>query len=291
MTSRVIEAPIVIIVSLTDLAGLNMKNHLLNLLEFEKVDFLQLPEWPAGKYELLQNQKAMILTIPIEPIFADFLKGHIKSNLVIFASKHSSSAAKKSLLVHTTGIWGKESGHGGYDHQLSFAPSLALREAYFKIKKYQEKAGLNDYLTTIEATHHGPSSLDIPVIFLETGGTEKEWGDIAACNLIAEVIKDIIDLYQDEVIGDDIAFIGLGGGHYCPSFIKKLEKHSYQIGHVAPKYVHEFVNEELLVQAYEKTIAREKIFLIDKKGSKSIYRRKFIEIIEKNGWTWEYTSK
>jgi D-tyrosyl-tRNA(Tyr) deacylase len=45
----------------------------------------------------------------------------------------------------------------------------------------------------------------------------------------------------------------------------------------------------MLKQAYEKTLASEKVFLIDKKGTKSAYRKKFIEIIEKNNWEWYYT--
>lgn len=293
--SIIIDSPVIIIVSNTDFAGLNMKRRLLTQHQFTQSDFQVPHNWPNGKYEVHSNNYAKILTIANEQIFADYLKEHLKANLVIFASKHSSSAGKKALLVHTTGIWGKEAGHGGNDHELSLAPSYALTESYHRIKQKTENYNLDDYWVGVEVSHHGPSSLKIPVLFMETGGTEVEWRDQNAANVIADVMWEIVELYQHknetDFFGDKPAFIGIGGGHYCPSFIKKLDSDQFMLGHVAPKYSHEFIDETLLKQAFNKTLAKEKIFLIDKKGTKSVYRKKFIEIIEKNRWSWDYTSK
>ncbi|MHA2250418.1 MAG: D-aminoacyl-tRNA deacylase [Candidatus Kariarchaeaceae archaeon] len=290
MVSIIIKAPVIVVVSRVDQAGMNMRRRLFEHYSFSEIDFSVPGTWPAGVYELHQANDFSILTIPERQIYSDYLGGYLEANLLIFASKHSSAAGKKSLLVHTTGIWGKEAGHGGKDHELSLMPAYLITRAYELIKELKVKRSLDDYWVGVECTHHGPSSLTIPLLFVETGGTEEEWTDQNACNLIADVIKELLVLCRNEIpVDDKPALIGLGGGHYCPSFIKKLDSGEYLLGHVAPKYSHEYVNEKMMQQAYEKTIAKEKKFLIDKKGSKSIFRKKFIEIIEKNNWSWEFT--
>ena len=83
--------------------------------------------------------------------------------------------------------------------------------------------------------------------------------------------------------------IGIGGGHYAPSFIKKLDNEEYMLGHIIPKYAHENLPDEMIIMAWERTIANEKIFLIDKKGTRSKFRHHIIELIENNGYPWKYS--
>jgi D-aminoacyl-tRNA deacylase len=290
-STPILSAPVIIVVSKRDPAGMNMRERLLSKLDFEQEILSSPKHWPIGKYELHRSTKAVLLTIVEDQIFTDYFKGCFSANLIIFASKHSSTAGVKTLLVHTTGVWGTaHPDHGGNDRELSIAPSFALYEAYHRILTKQKEEDLNDYWVGLEVSHHGPTSLAIPLIFIETGGTEVEWNDKKACNIIADVIIELLDFFQESYhIGDKPALIGIGGTHYCPSFAKKIQAKQYQLGHVTPKYSHEFVDEAMLKQAYEKTLASEKVFLIDKKGTKSVYRKKFIEIIEKNNWEWHYT--
>jgi D-aminoacyl-tRNA deacylase len=188
----------------------------------------------------------------------------------------------------------KESGHGGSDHEIAFAPSLALTYGFDKIKELKEARNMTEFWIGAEVTHHGPSSLDIPLIYIETGGTEEEWNDLGACNLVADSIFDIVKIYnlpntEREKMETKPAMVGIGGGHYAPSFIKKLNNKEYMLGHIIPKYAHESINRDMLKMAWEKTVAKEKVYLIDKKGTKSNFRHNFIKLIEELGYPWEYT--
>ncbi|MHA2029928.1 MAG: D-aminoacyl-tRNA deacylase [Candidatus Kariarchaeaceae archaeon] len=293
--TETIKSKVLIVVSNQDVAGLNMKARLITNIEFvEEIEFKVPFEWPKGEYKYFVSRYCSLLEIPNNQIKTDYFQNTIESDLLIYASKHSSAMGKKALLVHTTGIWGEESGHGGNDHEIALAPSLALTVAFDKIKELKEERNLTDFWIGAEVTHHGPSSLNIPIMFIETGGTEDEWNDIDACNIIADVILEIIKIYnlpKDEQKGLETkqAMIGIGGGHYAPSFIKKLSNGEFLMGHIIPKYAHEHINEDMLKLAWERTLAEEKIFLIDKKGTKSNYRHHFIEIIESLGYPWKYT--
>src|SRR5208337_602698 len=44
------------------------------------------------------------------------------------------------------------------------------------------------YRVSYEVTHHGPTSLSIPLFFDETASTEKEWGDPVAGRAVAEAV-------------------------------------------------------------------------------------------------------
>ena len=59
------------------------------------------------------------------------------------------------------------------------------------------------------------------------------------------------------------------------------------MGHVLPKYAIDQLPLELLKQAYNKTIASEKLFILDKKGMRANDRDRFLKYIEENGWDWE----
>lgn len=247
-------------------------------------------DWPEGHYELLMNKSISILTIPEDQIFTDYFAGYLKTDLLIFASKHSSSAGKKALLVHTTGIWNEANDYGGNSYELAFAPVKELTYMFHKIQKLAQERDKNEYWIGIEVTHHGPTSLSYPVLFAETGGTEEEWEDQSACNIIADAIISLIDSKLKNLIKEDkIAFVGFGGGHYAPAFLKKIRQDNYAIGHISPKYSHGKLNEKMIIQAYEKTLAKNKVILIDKKGSRLETRNLIIEIAEKNHWEWKYT--
>ncbi|MDH5403565.1 MAG: D-aminoacyl-tRNA deacylase [Candidatus Heimdallarchaeota archaeon] len=281
-----IKASIIIIISEQDIAGQNMKKYLIEKLL--PVSNQLIPTeiyYNEQLHKLYPAGSICILEIPNSQIQLDYLRDNLESDVLIFASKHSSQTGKKTLLVHTTGLWGKNTGHGGNDHELAFAPAKLLRWGYDIIKKLTQERNLHEYWYGIECTHHGPTSFPIPIIFVETGGSEEEWMDLEACKLIADVIIALCDKFRDN--NQNPAFIGVGGGHYCPRFIDIINKTDYLIGHIIPKYAHEYLNEKMLIQAVEKTIANEKFVLIDKKGTKSDVRKQVIAICEKNNFKWE----
>ena len=292
MNNLLIKSPVIIIVSNLDIAGKNMKKALIEINTYEEQIIDSPNSWPIGDYELLLSDKSAILTIPEEQIFSDYLADYLDCELVIFASKHSSSAEIKTLTCHTTGIYGPKTIYGGNDNELALAPSYALIKSYEKIKELvSDDDYYDDYWVGIEATHHGPTSLKQPVLFIEVGGTMDQWREQKPCSLIARVIDYIIGVYATGEVdnGYKQAMIGIGGTPYTARHNKLMDQGQYMPGHIIPKYNHEHISEEIIVQMFEKTIADEKIFVIDKKGTRSADRKNVIEIVEKNGWNWKFT--
>ncbi|MHA2504080.1 MAG: D-aminoacyl-tRNA deacylase [Candidatus Kariarchaeaceae archaeon] len=278
---------IVVVVSTQDQAGMNMLRHFMDTTEFQTTPFQAPVTWPEGEYILHKSTEFTVIQIPKSQIYTDYFKGYLNCDLLIFASKHSSAAGQKALLVHTTGNWGPERGHGGNDQELAIAPASILSHAYEKIKSLSDQREL-DYWTGIECTHHGPTALDVPIMFVETGGTEKEWNDLEACRLIADVILETIRDILDEKIAERQAFVGIGGNHYCSRFIKVLDEGELGLGHVIPKHALEYLDENLIQQALDRTQGEDTLLLIDKKGAKSDHKKITIEFAEKNGILWKY---
>jgi len=280
---------IIIIISKLDEAGMNMFTFFEKQLDLQEKQVDIPSSWPEGTYQEFQAGDITILLIPESQIYTDYFQEGLSCNLLVFASKHSSAAGQKALLVHTTGIWQEEAGHGGRDHELAFVRADLMGYAYDKIKQYQTDRGLDQYWTGIECTHHGPTALSMPIIYYEAGGTKEEWNDLDACELIADVIIETITDYLQDNIPQREAFIGLGGNHYCSSFIKTLDEQHFGFGHILPKYATKKLPVQILQQAFDKTIAEKKLFLVDKKGLRAHDRDRFIAFIEKNDWNWQFT--
>ena len=64
------------------------------------------------------------------------------------------------------------------------------------------------YRVSYEVTHHGPTALVTPSLFVEIGSTATEWADPAAGRAVAE---SILTAVPEETIN----LIGFGGTHYA----------------------------------------------------------------------------
>jgi D-aminoacyl-tRNA deacylase len=118
------------------------------------------------------------------------------------------------------------------------------------------------YEITVEATHHGPTSLSKPVLFVEIGSTSKQWGDERA----AEVVGDaLVDALTKTTIWDKVA-IGFGGTHYPQKIKEAVIEGEFAVSFVAPKYVLEYVDEAMIGQMIQKTMGPVRYALVDWKG-------------------------
>ncbi|MCY3413653.1 MAG: hypothetical protein INQ03_18565 [Candidatus Heimdallarchaeota archaeon] len=290
-----IKNTVIIIVSQLDIAGMNMRASLLEYGVYQEEIIESVPDiWPDGTYYLHKNDQSTILTIPADQIHSDYLADHLEADLVIFASKHSAKSGQKALLVHTTGIFGMATIYGGRDQECARAPPIMLTKAYYYLIKARDEALLGEYIISIEVTHHGPSALQAPLIYMETGGTEAEWRDTKACAAVAKAISWMIDEVHAPQKFDKLTFVGIGGTHYGATFQRQLDREEYYMGHIIPKYNHKELceNQDMLekavTEAWDKTMAEEKIFLIDKKGCSGAHRNQFVEMIESLGYPWKY---
>ena len=136
-------------------------------------------------------------------IFGDQIDRGMDADLIIFLSRHSSKNPVPVLTVHVTGNI-TTADFGGRIHSL--APA-APRWMHAVIRVLSENAPPG-YRVSYEVTHHGPTELGTPSLFVEVGSTEKEWEDKAAGAAVATSV-----LSADPV--DCIPLIGFGGTHYA----------------------------------------------------------------------------
>lgn len=289
----VLSAPVIILVSEQDEAGKNMRKALYELISLQPQEFTPPITWPEGDYktEFTKDNKICMLSIPQKQIYAEWLEGTVETNLLIFASKHYSQTGRKTLLVHPVGNFTEVDMGSGQNKKVCIAPAYALYKGMHALLKYQSEANLDHYWVGMEVTHHGPS-IDLPVIFMEAGGTIEEWQDLEATRVVAKAIVDVALEYTDMKFKEDLdTYIGFGGGHYAPSFIKRVKAEMLMLGHMIPKHKAAELNEKMLVQAYDKTIGVNKAFLLDKKGLKGSDRRRLIELIESLGYHYKLTTE
>ncbi len=143
--------------------------------------------------------------------------------LLVFASRHSGETGPL-LTAHATGNFGKAE-YGGGDGSLARAAPNALR----RVRNALEKYATDGYDIGVECTHHGPSSVGCPSLFVELGSGEREWADSAAAEAVARAILDLRGIDPD----GDRAVVGFGGGHYAPRFDRVLTDTDWGVGHIA----------------------------------------------------------
>ncbi len=244
-----------VIVSKKDIAGMNIKQALLDLFEFKKANetFEGNPVYEFNNVRLYTAEK--------ESIFCENIDKEINADIFIFATKHQSKSGIKTFSCHSPGNWCAAEA-GGTDREICMAPAALLKEAFIELNSSsKEFAEQNNYDIVMECTHHGPR-LEKPVIFVEIGSTEKEWRDKEAANVIAKTIVNL----TAKTIGIYAAAFGIGGQHTCSNFKKIQLETNIAVAHVCPKYALQDLDEEMLKQAINKTQPKSEIIILDWKG-------------------------
>lgn len=259
---------IALIVSKNDLAGMNIKDKLITQCGFVETDKL------FDKTAIYQHGSTRLYTLNNEHITREGLDKEILADFFIFATKHRSESGAKSLCVHAPGNWDKAE-MGGKDKTLCVAPAQLMGALLRRLESHN----LAGFDVVLEATHHGPS-MNKPVCFIEIGSNETEWTDEKAGLVVAESIVEGIKAYKDTREFSKTA-LGIGGPHYCPNFKKLIIESRYAIGHVAPKYALEHLDDNMIKQAITKTHPQCDIILIDWKGLGG-HKERIISLLDKN---------
>ena len=258
-----------IIVSKKDQAGMNIKECLLRLFDFEETK----EEFGEEKvYETeVEGEKIKLYTTENDSINCENVDEKINADFIVFATKHQSKSGIPSLCVHIQGNWAKAE-FGGQDKKLCIANPDYLRECLFRIK---ELAKDNHYEIIQECTHHGPYLAKTPCMFIEIGSSEKQWPDKQAGEIIAKTIMSIIPKTPKHY---KTAF-GIGGLHHCPNFTKVMEKSDLAFGHICPKYMLEYLDKEMILQAIEKNVHKCEEVILDWKGL-GPYKQKISKMLD-----------
>ncbi len=167
-------------------------------------------------------------------------------DLLAIASKHAGETGRL-LTAHHTGNFGPAD-HGGED----YAVARACPNAHAAVLSALDHHAPENYDVGMECTHHGPTDVGAPSMFVEVGSSEDEWADPDAARAVARAILDLRDVEADrepedggDEAGGDAAdggdetrrhLVGFGGGHYAPRFERVTRETDWAVGHVAPDW-------------------------------------------------------
>ncbi|MFY9299839.1 MAG: D-aminoacyl-tRNA deacylase [Candidatus Nitrosotenuis sp.] len=188
--------------------------------------------------EVFRGKNFDLAIIPSPAISADWLEEKYHYDGFVFLSKHAAQSGELALTCHSTGNFA-DAQFGGNKRQVA-VPHPDLQKAYLQ-RLWQNRKGLSEFQITIEATHHGPTALSKPTLFIEIGTTEKQWTDEALCSSVAKLVMDVMS----EPLKPNPTAICFGGTHYPEKFTNELLHGKHALGTVVPKHALEFLDEEL----------------------------------------------
>jgi D-aminoacyl-tRNA deacylase len=174
---------------------------------------------------------------------------------ILVASRHVSETARPSLTVHVPG----EIERG----RLAVASPLTVKKALGALDRLAREFGLG-YEVSLEATHHGPVHLDVPITFVEIGASEEQWRDRKAGEVLARAMVEAVG-----GTGGRLA-VGVGGPHYAPRHTQVALKTDVAVGHILPDYLS--LTPELVELAVRRTKGRVELLAADWKGLNSAQR-------------------
>lgn len=260
----------VIIASRADPASTNIAENLIKLFQLSKKETSpsRTTIFSEGNLSLVQTEKL--------GIYAERSDIPREATAIIFASKHVSSSGKAALTVHTTGNPTRGALYGGLPEQLSFVDPPRVKRALQVLRDESAKAGLEIEIT-MEATHHCPTSFEIPVMFVEIGSGPKEWSDPILGEIAAKAITRAAE--TSESIRSNA--VGFGGTHYSTKHTRiNMEEH-LAIGHVISRHAFDqSISDTTLRQAFDKTFNGSNTALVDWKGLNGKQRQHLLALLE-----------
>jgi len=266
---------VVIVASKADPASMNIARAILELYGLEETErqFEGSPVYVKGDVELVFTNA--------DTIHAEHVADALGAGAVIIASRHASAKGEPTLSTHTPGNLGHEAEHGGRPRELAWSEPRRMKSALRALSGGREQRGLVDYRVCLEATHHGPTGLGAPVVFVEIGSTPDRWEDPAAGEVVAEAIWEAATRPSG-----DVRAVGFGGGHYAPKFTElALEDVGLAIGHIVPRYAFQALGLDrwLVEEPVKRTWGGCGAVVVDKKGLKGRERRFVISVAEELG--------
>jgi D-aminoacyl-tRNA deacylase len=245
-----------IVTSQQDIAGTNIYNELAKNFGFAA----------EGEFEgrsILKKGEVWAIATKKKQTEAEHLDEFFDAEYYVFASRHRSESKTKTLTVHVTGNLTSKALVGGKPKQLAYCNASAMKAALQEL----QRAKMQDYKVSMEATHHGPTGLKKPVLFVEVGSTEVEWSDAGAVRAVAGAALAAAGNRKEHE-----SAVGIGGSHYAPRHTNVVLESSIAIGHIIPSYAIDEIDRDIFAQAVEKSNAA--FGFLDWKGMKKDQRDK-----------------
>ncbi|MFW5916858.1 MAG: D-aminoacyl-tRNA deacylase [Halorubrum sp.] len=224
---------IAIVVSRADSASEHIGEHLLDLADWERRDDPSRPDADGGgtyyRTDGFELREFDGLHIELDDPATAFSE---PPEFLAFVSRHSGETGRL-LTAHVTGNFGPAP-YGGEPETLSRAAPGAEKRVVEALAAHAPE----EYDVGIECTHHGPTAVSVPSLFVELGSDEPQWTDPGAARAVARAVLDLRGTGPDLEARDgdrDVGprhVVGFGGGHYAPRFTRIVRETEWAVGHV-----------------------------------------------------------
>lgn len=144
-------------------------------------------------------------------------------DFIVVVSRHSGDTGPL-LSAHFTGNFGVAE-YGGEPRDLVDPAPGALKRV---IEALQERAP-DRFEVAMECTHHGPTDLGAPGMFVELGSGPDQWEASDGGKAIAEAVLALDGVSPES----DRTLVAFGGTHYAPQPTRLLLETDAAVGHVA----------------------------------------------------------
>lgn len=220
----------------------------------------------------VSHGKSLLQLDDLDRIFPD-------SEAFIFLSRHSSESGIPTLTCHFTGNLSDNNQYGGLPRELGICHPYLQKQFIKEISNKQYC--VRDYEITIEATHHGPTSLKKPLLFIEIGSTKKQWADTQVASVVCDTLVSILIRKTPETRCRTVG-IALGGTHYPRKFNKVLLETEFGLATVVPRHSLNWVDESMIDQMLSKSFEKVTHGIVDRKGLGG-EKGRILELIYKKG--------
>lgn len=181
----------------------------------------------------------------------------------VFLSKHSSESGKPTLTCHFTGNFSYTNPYGGIKRELGIAYPYIQKSYILEITSKQ--SFVSEYDIIIEATHHGPTSLKKPSVFIEIGSTQKQWTDKKAASIVCQSVVNILTREKANPHCKSVG-IAFGGTHYPTKLNKLLLESEFGLASIASKHDLTAIDGFMIGQMISRSAEKVTHAIVDKKG-------------------------
>jgi D-aminoacyl-tRNA deacylase len=262
----------VLVTSEQDIASLTIHDVLVK--EYKFIETNEMFE----NHPILRKGNILLITTIRDMIHCNHLEGYFDAEVFIFCSRHRAASGRPALLVHSTGNFSDEAEYGGSPYELSISTGSLVAAALRKLAAEKSERGLDEFDLSLEVTHHGPSSMDTALLFVELGSDEKYWRHMEGARAVAAAVMECANAQFDED-----AYIGFGGPHYARKFTSLILEKNLRISHIAPKYVLDVITEKIVKQMVFRSQESVKKAIIDWKGTNANQKEILLPILDKIG--------
>ncbi|WP_433624863.1 D-aminoacyl-tRNA deacylase [Halomicrococcus sp. NG-SE-24] len=214
---------IAVVVSRADRASEHIGEHLLDLADWTEHEDDTRPDAEGGgryyRTEGFELREFDALHLDVE----DAATAFADPDLLVFASRHSGDTGPL-LTAHFTGNFGHAE-YGGTEGDLA----RTCPNAHAHLLAAFDEHAPDAYEVGMECTHHGPSRVGVPSMFVELGSGDEQWDDPDGARAVARAVLDLrgVDAHRERQL------VGFGGGHYVPRFERIVRETDWAVGHVA----------------------------------------------------------